>query len=408
MAFFFLLTMIGVVEVHAEVAVDTNVGSEGRHALPHFESQVIDAKVAIGYGTVLEDVDGDGKTDILLADKQQFVWYRNPTWQRFVMAENLTERDNVCIAARDIDGDGRVEVAVGGQWNPGDTVGSGAVFYLQAPEDRTKPWKPIKLHHEPVVHRMRWVRIAEEKYALIVAPLHGRANRGGAGEGARLLAYLQPANPGDMWTTELIDDSMHVTHNFDRGQWIGDETSAEEVAYLGREGGSIFALQNNKWKKIASAVTEGGGEIRLGAYSNGQKLIATIEPFHGDKLVLYDYETTANRPTQKRRFVLDDQLNQGHAVAVADLTGDGEPEIVAGWRKANAAGKFGIKLHYRTPTTAKDSAGDSTNGWQSVWVDENEMACEDLRIADLDADGRPDIVAAGRSTHNLKIYWNRK
>ncbi len=81
--------------------------------LPHFEPQVIDAKVAIGYGTALEDVDGDGKLDILLADKQQFVWYRNPDWQRFVIAENLTESDNVCIAARDLDGDGRVEIAVG-------------------------------------------------------------------------------------------------------------------------------------------------------------------------------------------------------------------------------------------------------------------------------------------------------
>ena len=29
------------------------------------------------------------------------------------MAANLTPQDNVCIAARDLDGDGRVEVAVG-------------------------------------------------------------------------------------------------------------------------------------------------------------------------------------------------------------------------------------------------------------------------------------------------------
>jgi hypothetical protein len=35
------------------------------------------------------------------------------------------------------------------------------------------------------------------------------------------------------------------------------------------------------------------------------------------------------------------------------------------------------------------------------------MACEDLKIADLNGDGKPDIIAAGRSTHNLKVYWNR-
>ena len=28
--------------------------------------------------------------------------------------------------------------------------------------------------------------------------------------------------------------------------------------------------------------------------------------------------------------------------------------------------------------------------------------------ADLDADGRIDIIAGGRATHNVKIYWNRR
>jgi hypothetical protein len=28
-------------------------------------------------------------------------------------------------------------------------------------------------------------------------------------------------------------------------------------------------------------------------------------------------------------------------------------------------------------------------------------------VADLDGDGRPDIVAVGRATHNARIYWNR-
>jgi ubiquinone/menaquinone biosynthesis C-methylase UbiE len=35
------------------------------------------------------------------------------------------------------------------------------------------------------------------------------------------------------------------------------------------------------------------------------------------------------------------------------------------------------------------------------------MACEDALAADLNGDGRADIVAGGRATHNVKIYWNR-
>jgi hypothetical protein len=34
------------------------------------------------------------------------------------------------------------------------------------------------------------------------------------------------------------------------------------------------------------------------------------------------------------------------------------------------------------------------------------MACEDLQVADLDGDGHLEIIAAGRRTHNVKIYFN--
>src|SRR5688572_10140006 len=110
---------------------------------PNFETQTIDSAIQIGYGLALGDVDGDGKPDILLADKKQIVWYRNGDWKKFVMAENLTAFDNVCIAAMDITGDGKVEVAVGAQWNPSETTDStksGAVFYLQRPADATMGW----------------------------------------------------------------------------------------------------------------------------------------------------------------------------------------------------------------------------------------------------------------------------
>src|SRR6186713_2047431 len=151
---------------------------------PKFQPQVLDENVSIGYGLAIGDVDGDGKPDILLADKKQFVWYRNGDWKRFVMVENLTEFDNVCIAARDLDGDGKVEVAVGAQWNPGETgdsTKSGSVHYLIRPQDPTQLWKAIPLHHEPTVHRMRWAKAADGSFYLLVLPLHGRGNKNGEG-----------------------------------------------------------------------------------------------------------------------------------------------------------------------------------------------------------------------------------
>lgn len=49
----------------------------------------------------------------------------------------------------------------------------------------------------------------------------------------------------------------------------------------------------------------------------------------------------------------------------------------------------------------------SDGGWsKALMVDDDSMATEDLAVADLDRDGRPDIVAVGRATKNVKIYWN--
>ena len=45
---------------------------------PKFRAVTIDDAIQIGYGVAVADVDGDKWPDILLADKKQFVWYRNP------------------------------------------------------------------------------------------------------------------------------------------------------------------------------------------------------------------------------------------------------------------------------------------------------------------------------------------
>ena len=77
---------------------------KGEPAFPKFRMQEIDTGLKIGYAVLLEDVDGDGKKDIVVVDKTRVVWYENPTWKRRLIIEGKTKPDNVCIAAYDIDG----------------------------------------------------------------------------------------------------------------------------------------------------------------------------------------------------------------------------------------------------------------------------------------------------------------
>src|ERR1700681_2232333 len=78
---------------------------------PGFRMQEIETSLGVGYCVLLVDVDGDGKKDIVVADKTRVVWYQNPTWKRRIITEGKTKPDNVSIAAYDIDGDGKIDFA---------------------------------------------------------------------------------------------------------------------------------------------------------------------------------------------------------------------------------------------------------------------------------------------------------
>ncbi len=359
---------------------------------PRFRPQTIDDAISIGYGLAVADVDGDGRDDVVLADAGQIVWYRNPDWEKHVIAEKLTERDHVCLAARDIDGDGRAELAVGAGWNPSDTNNSGAVFILQPQQGITKRWAARPLPHDPTTHRMRWLRDLDGQPYLAVLPLHGKGNVQNQGAGVRFVGYRPPRDQGGAWDTFELNTSLHATHNF-------DARDGGDLLVASHEG--VYRLQERTDGWHSQQLTRtAAGEVRMGRRADGSRFFVTIEPMHGHQLVWYSWDNDNSTADDSRR-VLDESLVQGHALATGDLLGSGSDQIVVGWRgnTSGPATRVGLRLYDSTPTPAGD--------WPLLaTIDDNTMACEDLLLADLNADGRLDIIASGRSTRNVVIYWN--
>jgi len=154
------------------------------------------------------------------------------------------------------------------------------------------------------------------------------------------------------------------------------------------------------WKKIQLGCGEQGDPARRGSSEiavgriglDNRRFLATIEPWHGDKVVVY---TPGPDPAALwQRTVIDTSFHEGHALICADVDDDGEDEIVAGYR-----GK-GASLYVYD---CRDSAGKK---WERIALDEGDMAASGLDAADLNGDGRLDVLAVGTATSNIKWYEN--
>jgi aldos-2-ulose dehydratase/isomerase family protein/VCBS repeat protein len=354
-----------------------------------FRAQEIRRDFGVVYAVLAADVNGDGKPDIVAINPTQAVWFENPTWEKHVILDGATKKDNVCMAAADIDGDGKLDLALGADWHPSNTMSGGTLQWIgRDPAHPGAPWKLMPIAEEPTLHRIRWGDVdGDGKPELIVAPLQGRGTHGPGweGQGARILVFHVPKDPAhDPWPMEVADDSLHILHNFLIADFDGD--GQQDILTASREGVHVLTRNpNGKWTKMK--IGEGApGEIKMG-HLGGKRYLATVEPWHGNSIVIYE-EAQGIWP----RRVIENSLAGAHAIGWGDFDGDGSDELAVGWREK----KFGVAVYKR--------AGGGA--WTKSMVDDGGMAAEDLAVADLNGDGRPDIVAVGRATANVKIYWN--
>jgi hypothetical protein len=379
-----------------------------------FRMQELDEKLDIGYAVTCVDVNGDGKKDIVVVDSKRVIWLENPSWKVHTIIKGLTKPDNVCIDAYDIDGDGKLDFALGAGWKgPAASNDNSTLQWLKRGKNLDEDWTAYPIDLEPTIHRIRFADIdGNGKAALISVPLVGRGatakNNWTDGSPVRVTAYRIPADPAkDRWMPEVLDETLHTTHNFEAIDAVGRK--GKDVLVASYEGVHLLSLSEKKWKKRQLGVgnqdnpksNRGASEIKYGKLKNGTRFIATIEPWHGNQVVVY---TEPTKPGDLwDRHMIDDHLRWGHGVWCADLDGDGSDELIIGVRDLPAkTDKFtesrGVRI-YR----ALDDKGAK---WQRQILDNGGVATEDLAAVDLDGDGKIDIVAVGRQTGNVRIYWN--
>lgn len=377
------------------------------------ERIVIDDDFPGAYQVEVADINGDRKPDIVALGGGTCAWYENPSWTKRIITGPAQTPGVITSAAADLNGDGKAEVAIGYEFEMNEPTSGRLGLAAQGP-DGGWTFRPIR--EIGSIHRIRWRSFDDgRRHDLVVAPIFGPT--------AHPPDYRDPArlrilDPGEdplkgVWNEAPIA-RRPVVHA------IAVERSGEDTGLLltaDNEGIGVIPFTERPAKaailhgplrpgdflvpEIATLITgttgedanRGCSEVHIGRINASQsRFIATIEPWHGSQVVIYS--AGPNDQEGFRRLVVDDTLDGGHALWVADINGDGNDEVFAGHRGKSHR----VAMYQFDPRSGR---------WDRAVID-SEIAAQDLRGGDLDGDGSPDVVAVGGSTHNVVWYRPRR
>ena len=386
-----------------------------------FERMVIDEKFPGAYQVEVADVNGDQKLDIIAVGGGMCAWYENPSWKKRIITDSKRTPGVISSATADIDGDGKAEVAIAYEFSMNEPTKGKLLFATQG-KTIDEPWTVTPIKIDPSfgfesIHRLRWGDLFdpaphvgakaftfEKGKALVVAPIFGRSSKPPIlnQDSARLNLLF----PGESFKTgrwSLVEiGSAPVLHAIDVIDLDGDGFA--EILGASNLGVSLFSfpgfgsIPNPRFRSDSlvtgapgEAPKKGCSEVHVGKLKDAKRFLTTVEPWHGTDVAVYLSESL--KPLKfGARNVIDTSLKEGHALWVADVDGDGDDEIFAG---------------FRGPGTSILMFDHDGKNWQRTVVD-NTIAAQDLRGGDLDSDGRPDLVAVGGSTHNVIWYRYKK
>ncbi|MGA2034172.1 MAG: VCBS repeat-containing protein [Thermoguttaceae bacterium] len=360
---------------------------------PRFEKHMIDAFPA-GYQVAVADLNGDGRPDViaLSTDADRVDWYENPSWRRHPLAHTAK---NIDLAVRDLDGSGRPMIALASGFYFNQSGRGGQIELLRQPEKPGDLWPRRLIATDPVVHRLRWADVeGNGRPVLIHAPIFGPGSNGPQDpKPAHLWAFRPRRRPAEEpWQVWKIDETLTVLH----GIRVVDLDCCGRDAILTASFEGIHRFdykgqgRQTRWRKVQLAAgappvndqpgaARGTSEVAVLRLAKGRLMLAAIEPWHGHQVVVYSPPQGAGL---WQRQVIDDTLQEGHALVTADFDGDGQDEIVAGWR----AGGGGLRLYKATDATGRE--------FKSYDLDPG-MPAEGAVAADINGDGKPDLVVIG-------------
>jgi hypothetical protein len=368
-----------------------------------FSERLISDDYAYAYGLVAADLDGDGDLDLTSQDVRgkpslsSLFWFENDG--RGTFRRHLIHKDEPGWLERhavgDVNGDGRPDVVV---VNNRD---GHLLWFANSGRPAAGPWRRYVITTK-----------CPRAYDVALADLDGdgRLDVAAAGYASGLVTWFK--NPGQEghereWARFVIGDKMPEARTVRAGDFNGDgkvdllcaavgaENVPADVTDVRRHGGSIVWYENpggpatQPWKKHVIDDTsrapihghpvdlDGDGDLDV-VMAHGMRQELLPEGRH--EVAWYENVGKQGRGLRWKKHRIGALPYAFEAVA-ADLDGDGDLDVVAtAWAKGDRLVWF-------------ENPGDPRGQWKMHVIKDKWYAANQVVVADLDGDKRPDIAA---------------
>lgn len=358
----------------------------------------------------IADINKDGKPDIVAGP----LWYEGPDFKisheiKAVQTTNISAGypEHLGQEIHDWNGDGWPDVL-----NQGLVGGLPIALYLN-PKGENRHWEKIAVAHRSDLETLLTCDLFKSGDRQLITTLNGK------------LGWLAPTpgEPKQLWTFHTISDAGAT-----RGGRPGPTQHGVGCGDLDNDG-KLDVLSGTGWwsqpAKVSDAVwafhsapwDEGGGGADMYVYDvNGDGRVDVVAGLRGHGYGLAWFEQTRTGEWIRHQIMGSPEdaaeepiaaFSELHAIALADIDGDGLKDIVTG-KRWYSHGDLYREEGFQAPPVLywfklQRTAGKAT--FVPHYIHDNSGIGTDMAVGDVTGDGRPDIVTSAR--HGTFVFENR-